>query len=363
MRIVFTFCYFCCFCFHYVWAQNGTGFELQLSAGAVLPEYSFVNQLVKKNIFQIESSLFKQSRDENPYNALYAYPQFGVSGFYSSLGNKAVFGQEFALYPYVSFRSGRNSKLHFRNKLGLGLGFASKRFDLSTNFENVAVGSHLNLHFTYQTGFEYDLLSQMSLFGTLNFHHFSNANMKEPNLGLNMLSLGLGLNYSFDKRPNLQLQTSQKPEYKRHELAFVAAIGGKHTRALQAAVFITSSISGEYRYSLTPVFALGAGLDCFYDSSTETEITSKGKEYRNSYDYSSGIHLSQTFTYHRFRFILEEGFYLGLREHINESMMYNRAIMRYKMSYHFSIHLSMKSRLHILDYPELGLVYIPIFKR
>jgi hypothetical protein len=83
-----------------------------------------------------------------------------------------------------------------------------------------------------------------------------------------------------------------------------------------------------------------------------------GKEnYKRSDTFNTGIHLSQEIVYHSFSFILQEGFYVGLLDEINRSAMYNRAILRWKFKKNVLISISMKSHLHILDYPELGVGY------
>ena len=79
-------------------------------------------------------------------------------------------------------------------------GTNTKKFELSDDYENVAVGSHLNVHFRYHLGLQYDISSNLKLKSGLNFHHFSNANMREPNLGLNMLSVSLGLSKAISKQ-------------------------------------------------------------------------------------------------------------------------------------------------------------------
>jgi len=61
--------------------------------------------------------------------------------------------------------------------------------------------------------------------------------------------------------------------------------------------------------------------------------------------------------YDRFSFILQEGIYAGLVDKVNNSFMYNRAILRWKFNDHFLMHVSMRSHLHILDYPEIGFGY------
>jgi hypothetical protein len=48
---------------------------------------------------------------------------------------------------------------------------------------------------------------------------------------------------------------------------------------------------------------------------------------------------------------------------VNGKRMYNRGILRWKINPHWMMSISMKSHLHILDYPELGFGYYFIRKK
>lgn len=333
------------------------GYSLDYKFGSVLPEYQFIHSFVDKNISQIEFSVFKNTLGKNYWEKIYKYPSLGVSFYYSSLGSKQVLGEEFAIYPFVLLQSSPSKKVHLHNKFGLGVGFVTKKFDLVDNYQNIAVGSHLNVHFSYEIGLSVDVAKNISAKTGFSFNHFSNANMKEPNLGINTLSSYLGI--TINPQGKKEFLNPEIPQFKKeNEFAFIYAAGGKHTRALQSTVYFTSSFSVEYRKKLYRIFHLGAGLDLFYDSSTKTELSAPGKvKYKSIYDFRTGIHLSQEFSYDRFSFVLQEGLYIGLTDKVANNIIYNRAIVRYKWTNSFFTHISMKSHLHILDYPEIGFAY------
>lgn len=337
--------------------RNNIEFTVNAGHGAVIPEYQFVRALAKSPIEQVEICIGKQSTGTSYWQKLYHYPKFGVAALFTTLGNEKVFGNEFALYPYFSINSIRSNRFLWEHYFGLGLGWVTEKFNLLNNYKNVAVGSHLNIHFMARTNFQFTLSPHWKLNAGLSFNHLSNANMKEPNLGLNSIALLGGVVYI--PKPAAELLNPEIPVFTpRNEFAFVYAAGGKHTRALQSKVYFTSSLSLEYKRKWKRRFQFGAGLDLFYDSSTETEMKVPGKKaYKSIYDFRSGIHLSQEFIYNRFSFILQEGFYLLLTDQVNHKPFYNRAILRYKWGEHFFTHISMKSHLHILDYPEVGFAY------
>ncbi len=338
--------------------KENLSLRVEGNGGVLVPEYQLFNQFAKDYIYGVEISLEKQSSGKRESDQIFNYPAFGGTLLYSTLGNDDVFGQELALYGYFLNHFIRKERFQLNHQFGLGLGYATKRFDLADNFQNVAVGSHLNIHFNYKIGVAYKFSEKIRITSGLSFTHYSNANMAEPNLGLNWLSIYLGSYYALGKEiiePRREL-TDFKGS---NEFAIVAAAGGKHTRALQSTIYFTSSLSAEYRRHISRKIRLGAGMDLFYDSSTETEMSVPGKPtYKPIHDFRTGIHLSQEIAYDRFSFILQEGIYIGLRNTVDTGrQMYNRGIIRYKINDQLLVHISMKSHLHILDYPEIGFGY------
>jgi hypothetical protein len=338
--------------------KENLSLRVEGNGGVLVPEYQLFNQFAEDYIYGVEISLEKQSSGKRESDQIFNYPAFGGTLLYSTLGNDDVFGQELALYGYFLNHFIRKERFQLNHQFGLGLGYATKRFDLADNFQNVAVGSHLNIHFNYKIGVAYKFSEKIRITSGLSFTHYSNANMAEPNLGLNWLSIYLGSYYALGKEiiePRREL-TDFKGS---NEFAIVAAAGGKHTRALQSTIYFTSSLSAEYRRHISRKIRLGAGMDLFYDSSTETEMSVPGKPtYKPIHDFRTGIHLSQEIAYDRFSFILQEGIYIGLRNTVDTGrQMYNRGIIRYKINDQLLVHISMKSHLHILDYPEIGFGY------
>jgi hypothetical protein len=358
-RINFLILVFLVFTSSYSQTEKPVNFAINgnIHYGFNLPEYKFFNGFVNSPVTSAELSLQKKTTGKNLWSQLYGYPEYGLSIFFSSLGSSTVLGNEVAIYPYFQNYIVRRKKFHLTTTIGTGLGYATKRFDLITNPQNVAVGSHFNIHFNFKLGARWLLTERLGMQSGLSFSHFSNGNTAEPNLGINFLTGFVGLQYDFSK--NIVRQTNIIPLHeKKHEMAFVYAAGGKRTRALQSNYYFTSSWSAEYRYHWKRKFHFGAGLDLFYDSSTKTELKAVSKsEYQPRYDHRTGIHLSEAFIYERFSFILQQGVYLGLIDQVNKSSIYNRAILRWKFNDHILANFSLKSHLHILEYPELGIGY------
>lgn len=322
--------------------------------GFVLPEYQFINYVTNDFTKSLDFSIVKETTGKNEWEQRYNYPSYGLSFFYSTLGNDNVLGREIAISPFFRIHLFRKKNFSIYNQTGLGIGYISKKFDLEENFINVAVGSNLNIHFNLRMGMKYDIGNKFQLMGGASFDHFSNANTSEPNLGINYLSYYLGLGYRLSDRiekNTIELQPNEKEIT--NELVY--SIGGKHSRALSSKYYFTSSLSFEKRKSFFKALHLGVGADLFFDTSIEDQLNEKDERYRGIYQFQTGIHMSQSIIYERFSITLQEGVYIGLIERIEDYVMYNRGIFKYWINERFSVRLTMKSHLHILDYPEIGL--------
>jgi hypothetical protein len=324
--------------------------------GYVLPEYSNFIYIVEKPVRAFSLNFSKKTRGKNDWEKIYNYPEYGIALFYSTLGNDKIHGREFAVNPYCHLNIISRQRFNFFNETAFGLGYITKRFDPETNYLNIAVGSHVNLHFSLKFGVNYLLFDKLRLNAGLSFDHFSNANSKNPNLGINSTTSFVGLSYPLGKiTPVIEHELTPYKKSIGYEL--VGSIGTKRSRGvLQSGLYYTGSLTFETKWKPLRAIHFGVGVDLFYDPSTKTEMEATGNfGYKKSNDLRTGIHLSQEFIYSRLSLILQQGFYLGLTDSVSDRKMYNRGIVRVSLSDRMFVQLAMKSHLNILDYPELGL--------
>lgn len=321
--------------------------------GLIIPEYQFINYFTNDYVRSVDLSLVKQTTGKTYWDQLFKYPQYGLSLFYSTLGNNDVFGKELSLNYFFKTNLINNKQFHLFNQIGAGLSYVNKTFDLENNPNNVAIGSNFDVHFNFRLGINYTLAQKSSFNLGLSFDHLSNANTNEFNYGLNYLTAFGGISYRIGDQTELHTHNIETHQQK-NNLKFCASIGGKHTDALISDYYLTSSFEFEFQRELTPVFHLGVGLDLFYDSSVEEQFSDIGQKFKNSDSFQSGIHISESFTYNKFCLTIQEGLYVLLPNKIINKKMYNRAVLQYEVTNHMFVRIAMKSHVFILDFPELG---------
>ncbi|MBN2274445.1 MAG: acyloxyacyl hydrolase [Bacteroidales bacterium] len=325
--------------------------------GLVLPEYQYFLYLIEDHVRSVGLNISKRTWGKNDWEQLYRYPEYGFSLFYSTLGNDSVFGREIALCPFFKYHIFSRHRFSVDNQIGLGISYVTRKFDLEENYSNIAIGSNLNIHFNFRLDLSYQLLQRYRVHTGIAFDHFSNANMQEPNVGINYLTSYIGFGYRIGQGSNQQIHELE-PHKRDLHLELTYAFGGKRTRAFQSTFFFTSSAAVEMKWKPFRVLHIGLGADLFYDSSTETEMLALNLTgHKGHYDFRTGLHISQEVLYNKISLIIQEGIYLFLIDRINHKTMYNRGMVRYALTDHIMVSISMKSHLHILDYPEIGLGY------
>lgn len=328
--------------------------SVNLQYGFALPEYTFVSYFTDSYIHSLELNLIKETTGKNYWEKLYNYPEVGLSLFYTSLGNDSLFGQAYSLNYFFKLKLIDRKKFSFYNRTGIGLGYLTRHFNFSTDKSNVAIGSHVNVHFAFKWGLNYKVSDAFVLNGGLSFDHFSNGNSVDPNRGLNNFTGFLGASYYLGRRTERfdpSFDTLQKVNY----WEIFANIGGKQPRSLSSGYFMTSSLSVSLTRSFFRAVHFGVGADLFYDSSVPGVLRDQGEVVKSSDSYQTGFFISEQFIYNRIRIALVEGVYIGLKNKVYNKPVYTKAFIQYAVTKKFSVRITMKSHLQILDYPELGI--------
>jgi hypothetical protein len=341
-------------------AQNDSVYQWQVRAnlqyGIVLPEYGLFKYTTNDYARGFEINFLRKSTGKSYWQQLYRYPGLGMSFYFSTMGNKNYYGNQFTIYPYYNLQLAGNKKFGLSYQMGLGASWATKEYNPETNPYNLVIGSHLNIHYHADLLAEFCLTEKTAIVTGIAFSHISNANLSEPNIGINLAALQLGMRFSQGKKQ--AVIHSEIPSFtKERRFEIMIAGGMKHTRTFESFSYPALGISADHKWQKRHKFSWGIGIDFFYDSSIEPQMKRLARTFEPIDAFSSGIHLAQEFVYNQISLIVQEGIYIGLKEKLNGYWMYNRAMIRYHFCDHYFVNVSMKSHLYILDFPEIGFGY------
>ncbi|RTQ53435.1 acyloxyacyl hydrolase [Hymenobacter gummosus] len=167
---------------------------LYAQGGFIIAHSPRVKHLVTAHPTGLELNLQRQLTGRQPWHAWYRYPKVGLALVYYDYHNPTL-RHSFAASAYLSKSFWRTQRQELSFRLGTGIGYFPFPFDQDSNHKNTFISSRLNA--TIQARAEYDvaLTPKLGLLLGVALNHYSNGATAKPNLGINIPTLLLGLNY------------------------------------------------------------------------------------------------------------------------------------------------------------------------
>lgn len=144
---------------------------------------------------------------------------------YNNFGNRAELGSVFAYYPSINFKLWGNNNFKGYCQIGNGIAYINNPFDVNSNPNNNAIGSHWNSMIILRFEAKIKLLERLYLNLGPQLFHYSNGSAKAPNAGINNLSIGLGLKYRFTEDPVYEKKNINELERKWERWSYELNIG------------------------------------------------------------------------------------------------------------------------------------------
>lgn len=211
-------------------------------------------------------------------NLVFPNTQQGIGFSIYDFGNAQEIGTPIVAYLFqrsqITIVSPRFS-LDYEWNFGISTGW--KPYDLDNNPNNVTVGSKVNAFISLGTSLNWKLANRISLFGGVDFTHFSNGNTKYPNAGVNLLGGKIGVVYDVSKT-EIQSQDDavlQRPKFTRHVSYDLVAFGSWRRKGVD---FLDQHVASPHQYPVVgayfaPMFnwsyrlRTGFSVDAIYDGS------------------------------------------------------------------------------------------------
>lgn len=348
--------------------------ELSYHSGMIMPHVPSIDFLSRGYTTGIDLRLIRRTDGSKPWHRHYHRPLLGIGYHGGSLGNQRIYGQAHSLYGFFEaplWNLARSVYLNYQ--MSAGLSYITRTFDLDKNIYNIAIGTHLNLHYQLSLLAGYRLTPTYHVVAGLGLTHFSNGKIHSPNKGLNLISTTVGIRYRFNDQPSQQPRNggipgdrpaSASPEpqspadYDKNHFSLVWSHGLKDHNRFHPAVYYVSSLNFSYERQYAPVARFGLGLDAFYNPSLKHHQDNKrqGSDLTNPTLYRMGVHLSHDIQVGDFALTLQLGHYLYNRVfYITD--FYNRVGLKYYSSPHLMWNLSLKSHNANAEFIELGFGY------
>jgi len=310
-----------------------------------------------------------QPTDPNQWASRYGYPSYGIGLYSGFLGNSKVYGNPNAIYGFMNFPI---SKSHRRNVFSIepsvGLTYNLNPFDSKENPLNEAIGARVAVYFNIDLGFAYKFTRELDLLYGVDFSHFSNGSTYQPNNGLNLYGINLGLRYHYNatqfktskdpftnnvlparfELPNKSAIDSTKEKY--ISVYFAGGIAQRKADQGTNTLYGTFSTVLDYEHHFNEMHAMTGGMDVFFDNRLRDFETSDRLHY--------GVHVGYDFKFYRLAVKFQIGTYLG--DDKDKGAFFMRPSLRYNFNKRMFVQVGLKTRAGgSADYIEYGIGFKP----
>ncbi|HBG69213.1 MAG: hypothetical protein A2W93_04265 [Bacteroidetes bacterium GWF2_43_63] len=267
-------------------------------------------------------------------------------------GNPDTMGYSIGFSPQFHFPLNEKHRSHF--VLGCGIEFNTKTYT-EDNCSFTAIGSHLNALIILGYKRTFELTPSWKMKAELLWTHFSNGSTKAPNLGLNIPTLGLGLEYSWNMKPAAIAKRELNEPVFSGLWQFVATGAWKQVK-YEGRIKPAFSLSAE-KFFPRSKSAFGIGSDLILDYSMNEKLT----EFNDTIvPFSNNIKLSLkglwTIPIGRLQIHLQAGSYLK-NGNFKKEFVFERLSLRYFVSDNIGLHVALRAHFAKADAIEFGIVY------
>jgi Lipid A 3-O-deacylase (PagL) len=160
------------------------------------------------------------------WSAYYGYPSYGVSIIHAQFGNQSILGQSIGAIPTLSWDR-RTTYGKWSLRAGLGMAWFNKPYDLFENPANLVIGSTWANLTMIRAEWSTALTARLRWHAGISFTHSSNAHVRVPNIGANVVAFTTGLSFT---REEVLLDIRSKPHLRnpRHWAYGMYGIYGLH---------------------------------------------------------------------------------------------------------------------------------------
>lgn len=324
----------------------------------------------KRHYPAVEISLLKATYGRTRWEYMYNYPLIGISYWYSDLGRTRPLGSAHAVFPFIDFPLLRNKGFNIYFRLGVGIGYLTRKYDRYDNFENLAIGSHLNGAVNILFEARWRLGSRLIASTGVSLMHFSNGSIKQPNYGLNMPGVNFAIAYRLSHE-NKYERKKLLPELfpfefdgrKFLQLDLNAALGIKDLQATlgNGNQFIEAVVFGNLLWPVSFKSRIGFGIDISYDGSDKILLKLRGEEPEHRIDYiNTGITGAYELAFSKMSIMLNLGINLSGADK-SDGYVYEKLALRYAIFKNLFGSLTLKAFYGRADFLSLGVGYkLPI---
>lgn len=186
--------------------------ETNYQFGRIIPHNKKFLPKVTGYTHSAEVTFYQQTLGEKAWQRKHHYPELGGSFVFMHNADQQTFGNVYLALAVAKFWIVRSRYVDFFIRVGTGLAFVPRHFNIISNPENNVIGSTINSADQFRLGLDFKPSPQAHITFGINFTHYSNAAAQLPNLGVNTPSVSLGVRYFPKVSKDLKYNRSKIPK-------------------------------------------------------------------------------------------------------------------------------------------------------
>lgn len=186
--------------------------EVSVQSGRIIRHTSPFPDINRNSVIA-EINFTQQTNGKKLWQRLYHRPLISLAVNYGYLGNEKILGHAISILPNITFRKQKEGTGFFW-RLGSGIAYLNKPYNVFTNKTNNVIGSRINNMTQVKMGIEWKL-KKTFLQTSISLTHYSNGRAKLPNLGYNIPSLSVTARLPVSERNTLEKKDSTVPVFKK----------------------------------------------------------------------------------------------------------------------------------------------------
>jgi Lipid A 3-O-deacylase (PagL). len=247
--------------------------QAQSPANISIQQYfgSYITSVPKAIYLKDSYSYFTEAAVSWPVSGEYKNinrPQWGIGAIYGNSGSKEYLGSMAAIFPFINFKLFNAGKFKTQFRAAMGPGYIQKPYDINTNHKNVLIGSHLNIFLNLLWLNQFQLTQKASITAGISLSHFSNANTKLPNLGLNVPALSFGMNYKLNTKFKPDTSHSSN-DISKNVFYIHTSVGLKQSPWIESNDYAIEFLQTGWKHALKTGDNYSFGIAVFHDPSQQ----------------------------------------------------------------------------------------------
>lgn len=251
-----------------IWGQqkfHNDSTRIQITAryhyGIVVPHHTSMAYLINDYSRGTELNITRKRYRQHLWETYLNEPETGIGIWMSSFGNSQIYGNGFAIYPFINFKMFDVGRFSAKYRVALGLGYATKPFDVQTNTYNTVFGSHLNAYVGLGALLNFRVTNHIGINTSFSLSHLSNGSSKKPNNGINTATFSIGTSWTPDASSVPKIPHMQAPRDNSREIIITGSVGRNQPAAYNPDRYWSGSLTINHVWFRKKTVAYTGGLD------------------------------------------------------------------------------------------------------